>query len=206
MRKTIVATIPKSGTYLSREILVNAGLRCDPRHLQQKDTEPHSIQGDFRVGHPGCYLHCPHKVVFFHRDLREVYISSLAFKMKLGQLEKKPINTAYIINSLRQRNRPGIPVRKMERLIGWLKEADLVLSFWNLFNERKVKEFVEFVTEQPCYDARRLIDVSTNRKTKTWTGKQHRTSWEEHWTPELDATWKDCDLYPYNVELGYEQD
>lgn len=199
--KTIVTSIPKSGTYLAREVLVNAGLRCDPRHITQGERGPYTIDGDFRVGHAG-YAKTDHKVVFLYRNLRDVIVSSIKFMMLRGDRPLEEITPEYLIEALDAVKHPP----KIDALMGWLDKADLCLSFERLQTVGGVKDLYDAVLGY-CTDAQAeiLLQRSVNKPTTTWSGTYNRSDHTYHWSPDVERAWKLCPLYPYNILLGYEE-
>lgn len=190
----IVATIPKSGTYFAREILVQAGLKCDPRHIPQGGDSPLDVQGDFRVGHPACYEDIgDHKVAFIYRNLRDVLVSSVRFKGKAASeqvlLDAMPI---------------GPP--KFMPIMGWFRgnprAPDLKLTFNDLFTVRGVAMLVQLAQGFPCLDPEEILMRSINKPTRTWSGK--RSHWEDYWTDEVQERWLTTHLFQLNREMGFE--
>jgi len=172
--KTLITTIPKSGTYLARELLVRAGWECDDRHIRQRAKFDGEIRGDFRVGHLGYRPLLGLRIVFIHRDLRDVFISSLRYSMQIGKRREEPITPEYLLRKLKT----GRLMLKNTRLLDWKLHADVVLTFDDLHTEKGVMRLVG------CgkIEARQLL----------------------YWNAEVDKAWKLTYLHSYNKLLGHE--
>ena len=200
----LVASIPKSGTYLLREILTRAGLECDSRHVPQKHTGPIDIQGDFRVGHPPYDpTHYGHKVIFLYRNIRTVFISSIKYAMQIGQRPTKDITPEYVCRLLSDKH---IPL-KHSRLMPWFDHADFSIRFEDLNNPILLSRLLTDVTGSKGYTithTRDIFDVAYNTKTITWSGTSKRTDWRDFWSEDVEHLWKQSHLYRMNEVFGYE--
>jgi hypothetical protein len=138
--------------------------------------------------------------VFIHRDLRDVLISSLRWSMNIGDKKEKPLTPQYVAQVLYSQT-DDIP--KIDPLMGWLNDADLVLGFKDLWVGSKVRELLALAgaKRQPVHT---LIGRTVNTDTKTWTRDRRRSDYREHWSPLVEELWQQCKLHPYNVRLGYE--
>lgn len=186
----LLASVPKSGTYLLRGLLEHAGLLCDPRHIHQGENPPFEVVGDFRVGHPPCH---EAEAMFLHRNLRDVLISSRRF-------DGLPVDPDSLTWALWSRDVPDFKL-----LVGWMSVAERVVRFEDLVMPRKVAAIVEHMGKRcntSC--ALRHIAAIYNTKTRTWSGRSERTDWRAHWTPDVERAWRQSWLFTQNEELGYE--
>jgi hypothetical protein len=200
----------------------------NPRRLEEGRTDPEKFRQPlplkaaltripdhgFAVGHLAysyetVRLLSRFKLIFLKRDLRDCIVSHMRFFIATGRCNARSANWYQEPDKRKQlimfMLRAGLPLCLgiYENLVGWNEMADLfTLKFEDLIagNITVIQQLLDYLGNRRTVstdDMARVFAADTLTKSAT------PTRWQDYWSDDAEAIFRECRGHELNAELGY---